>query len=262
MEGFLEAIVGNDATTKENLEEYRVLILGVSTDISAELTDTIIIASYNPSTQKASLLSIPRDTYVGTNKKKATASNKINSLYQIDIKKTMNAVNELTGLNIENYVVVDTSALVELVDAIGGVEFDVPMDMKYDDPSQDLHINLKKGMKKLNGDKAEQLVRFRHDNKGGTYSEEYGDNDMGRMRTQREFLSAILKQTIQAKNILKLGNLLDIANKYVKTNIDMNVAKKYLPYIIEFNTDYLQTNVLPGVPDKVNGIWFYLHNEK
>ena len=262
LEGFLETIVGNNETTKENLEEFRVLVLGVSTDISAKLTDTIIVASYNPNTQKATLLSIPRDTYVGTNKKKATASNKINALYQSDISKTLEAVNDLTGLNIKNYVVVDTTALIELVDAIGGVEFEVPINMKYDDKSQDLHINLKKGLQHIDGDKAEQLLRFRKNNNGTSYPEEYGGDDIGRMRTQREFITAVVQQTIQAKNILKLGSLLDIANKYVETNVDINVAKKYLPYIIDLDIQNLQNNVLPGVSDKINGIWFYINDEE
>ena len=59
---------------------------------------------------------------------------------------------------------VKTEALIEMVDVIGGVWFDVPIDMVYDDPTQDLHINLKAGYQKLDGDKAEQLLRFRHSN--------------------------------------------------------------------------------------------------
>ena len=74
------------------------------------------------------------------------------------------------------------------INEIGGVEFDVPIDMEYDDVTQDLYIHLDKGYQKLDGEQAEQLVRFRKNNNGTSYPYEYGDNDIGRMRTQREFL--------------------------------------------------------------------------
>ena len=191
LSGMLATVVGHDENTKKDLKEIKVLVLGVSTDLDSELTDTIMVASYNPNTQKANLLSIPRDTFTGKNSKKAIASQKINSLYNINRtpEKTLAAINELTGLDIKYYVVVKTEALIKLVDAIGGVTFNVPIDMKYDDPTQDLHINLKAGEQVLNGDKAEQLLRWRHSNniKGvgmTTYPSEYGNDDFGRMRNK------------------------------------------------------------------------------
>mgnify|MGYP000265544371 FL=1 len=257
LSGMLATVVGHDENTKKNLKEIKVLILGVSTDLDSELTDTIMVASYNPNTQKANLLSIPRDTFTGKNTKKAVASQKINSLYNINKtpKKTLAAVNELTGLDIQYYVVVKTEALIKLVDAIGGVEFDVPIDMKYDDPTQDLHIDLKAGLQKLNGDKAEQLLRWRHSNniKGvgmTTYPSEYGNDDFGRMRTQRDFIVATLKQTLKPGNIFKLGEILEIAHENVDTNIELSYIKDYIPYAVEFNTENMQTAALPGTtPD-------------
>lgn len=257
LSGMLATVVGHDENTKKNLKEIKVLILGVSTDLDSELTDTIMVASYNPNTQKANLLSIPRDTFTGKNTKKAVASQKINSLYNINKtpEKTLAAVNELTGLDIQYYVVVKTEALIKLVDAIGGVEFDVPIDMKYDDPTQDLHIDLKAGLQKLNGDKAEQLLRWRHSNniKGvgmTTYPAEYGNDDFGRMRTQRDFIVATLKQTLKPGNIFKLGEILEIAHENVDTNIELSYIKDYIPYAVEFNTENMQTAALPGTtPD-------------
>ena len=162
--GMLATVVGHNENTKKDLKEIKVLILGVSTDTDAELTDTIMIASYNPNTQKANLLSIPRDTFTGKNPKKAVASQKINSLYNINKTpdKTLAAVNELTGLDIKYYVIVKTEALIKLVDAIGGVKFNVPMRMKYTDTSQNLVIDLEEGEQLIDGNKAEQLLRFRH----------------------------------------------------------------------------------------------------
>ena len=132
--------------------------------------------------------------------------------------ETLEAVNEITGLDIKYYVVVKTEALIKLVDVIGGITFDVPIDMNYDDTSQNLHIHLKAGEQKLDGDKAEQLVRFRHNNDDTSYPEEYGDNDTGRMRTQREFIMQVIKQTAKPENIFKIGEILEVAKEYV--NID------------------------------------------
>lgn len=267
MSGILATVVGHDENTKKNLGEFKCLILGISTDQeNVELTDTIMVASYNPNTQKATLLSIPRDTYVGKYPARATAYEKINALYSRKHRpdETLEAVNEITGLDIEYYVVVKTEALIKLVDAIGGVTFNVPIDMNYDDTSQNLHIHLKAGEQKLNGDQAEGLVRFRHNNNGTSYPEEYGDNDTGRMRTQREFIIQVIKQTAKPENIFKIGQILDVAKENVITNIDFNVAKDYIPYIVEFNTENLITATLPGINTNKNtsGTWVFIYDKE
>lgn len=261
LSNMIATVVGHDQNTLKNLDEFRVLLLGVSTDTSAVLTDTIMVASYNPRTQKASLLSIPRDTYVGKNESTANSYDKINAMYQTSTDKILKAVNDLTGLNLQYYVVVDTQALIALVDEIGGVEFNVPIDMDYDDSSQDLHIHLKAGPQLLNGEKAENLVRFRHNNDGTSYPSSYGDNDIGRMRTQREFITQVAKQTIQLKNIGKIGEIVDIAYKYIETNVTLSVIKDYIPYVIEFNTENIQTGTIPGTNQKINGLWFLKANK-
>ena len=268
--GLLKTAVGSTVEKPEELEEFRALILGVSKDISVDLTDTIIIASYNPATQKATLLSIPRDTFVGESRARADSYDKINAIYQKEgAEGTLKRVNKLTGLNIKNYIVISNNALVELVDEIGGVEFDVPMNMYYTSKKQGLYINLKKGKQKLNGEQAEGLVRFRKSNKNGvytTYSAEYGNDDFGRMRTQREFIKAVAKQTLKAKNITKIGELIDIVKRNVKTNIkDWNQVKEYIPYAVEFNTDNLQSENIPGDSRRIpagTGLWFFLADEE
>mgnify|MGYP003375527416 CR=1 FL=1 len=250
MSGMLATVVGHDENTKKNLGEFKCLILGISTDQeNVDLTDTIMVASYNPNTQKATLLSIPRDTYTGKTPAKATAYEKINALYSRKHRpdETLEAVNEITGLDIKYYVVVKTEALIKLVDVIGGITFDVPIDMNYDDTSQNLHIHLKAGEQKLDGDKAEQLVRFRHNNDDTSYPEEYGDND-----------------TAKPENIFKIGEILEVAKEYVITNIDFEVAKDYVPYAVEFNTDDLLTASLPGINTNKNtsGTWVFTHDKK
>lgn len=277
MQGLLSTLVGHDEETLKNLNPIQVLLMGVSTDNGGRLTDTIIIGTYDPKNQSASLLSIPRDTFVGKNPQTGTGSDKINALYQKSPEKTLEKVNELTGLDIQYYMVIDNQALIKLVDVIGGVEFDVPYvpgGMVYDDTSQDLHINLKSGLQVLNGDQAEQLLRYRHGNLDpktgkylGTYPEEYGGNDYGRMRTQREFMIETIKQTIQAKNILKIKDIIDIAYEYIETNLSIAIIKDYVPYAININIEAIRSEVLPGgsygpTTTPSYPYWFFIANKE
>ncbi len=259
MGGLIAATLGHDENTKKNLDTLTFLALGKSQN----LTDTIIVCSYNPNTQQASMLSIPRDTFVGTNKNKATAMQKINALYQVSPQKTLDAVNKLTGLNIKYYAMIDTKSLREVVDAVGGIYFDVPRDMKYTDTSQDLYIDLKKGYQLLDGNKAEQLLRFRHGQKlSDTYSSEYGEQDLGRMRTQREFLIEAAKQILQLKNVFKIGEFIDIAHENLETNIPVSLIKDYIPYAIEFDTNNIKSDMLPGSAGTFNSVSLYISDTK
>lgn len=245
------ALIATGQTEEDirNLEPIYCLILGISTSEfeNAKVTDTIIIGAYYPRTQQASMISIPRDTFVGKSKATATANNKINSVYaNRGIDGLLTEINKLTGLDIKNYVIIKNQGLIQFVDALGGIEFDVPKDMDYDDWGQNLHIHLSKGKQKLNGQQAEELVRYRHDNDGSSYSSEYGDNDIGRMRTQREFITQIAKQTLKIGNITKVNDLIRIAFDNIETNLDMNYVMKYSPAAIEFDMSALQTTYLPG----------------
>ena len=258
LKGFLATAIGHNQETLKNLPKIYCLLLGQS----EELTDTIMIAEYDPQLQQASILSIPRDTFIGDNEATATPSQKINAVYSIGIDSMLKEINELTGLNIQYYLKIDTQAFKALVDAIGGVTFDVPIDMKYDDNRQNLHIDLKAGEQLLDGDKAEQLVRFRHNNDGTTYPYEYGMEDLGRMKTQRNFLTALAKQTLKPENLFRINEFIDIANQYMETNLDFDTVKDYVPYIVEFDVDDLRTEQLPGEPAYANGWAVYLADEE
>ena len=243
------AITGQTEKDLENLDPIYCLVLGVSTDEGLALTDTIMVCAYYPRTQQASMLSIPRDTFVGKSEATAGGYDKINAVYQQKgINGLMDSVEKLTGLDINNYVIVKNEGLIQLVDAIGGVEFDVPIDMDYDDPKQNLHIHLAKGRQKLDGIQAEGLVRFRHNNNNTSYPTEYGDNDIGRMRTQREFITETIKQTLRFGNVSKINELIQIAFNNIETNMDMNYVMKYSPAAIEFDVAAIQTAYVPGEP--------------
>ena len=257
-----EMILGVSTLFFGEADPICVLVIGISEDIDSELADTIMLCGYHPQNQEAFMISIPRDTFVGENKNKAKGSDKINSHYKKGIENITEKVEELTNLQIDNYVVVKTSMLVKIVDLIGGVEFDVPIDMKYDDPSQNLHINLKAGTQTIDGNKAEQLLRFRHNNDGTSYPSEYGNNDLGRMRTQREFIKAVVKQSIDSKNIFKLKELVEAIFDNLETNLDKNKIISYIPYALNINMDNIKMEQLPGEPKRTNGVWVYLHDEE
>ena len=257
LKGIVTTVIGSSAEKEKELQDIYLLVMGKSEN----MTDTIMVVKYSAKNQSASMLSIPRDTFTGDDEKRARASDKINSKYiNGGAQDTLKEVNELTGLNIRYYLIIDTKALRDLVDAIGGVEFDVPIDMDYDDVTQALHIHVKKGLQLLNGEQAEGVVRFRHNNNYTSYPVSYGDNDLGRMRTQREFLKILLKQLMKPANITKINNLLKIAQEEVETNIDWNTAKGYVPSLFGFNTNNLVTNALPGEAKYANGVAVFIAN--
>ena len=255
--GFVTTIIGEDATNIDKLEDLYVLCMGKS----QALTDTILVVKYSPKNQTVAMMSIPRDTFVGTNEESATPYYKINAWYQENPQMTLDAVNRLTGLKIKNYITVDTKAFRDLVNCIGGVYFDVPIDMDYEDYSQDLFIHLKAGYQLLNGEQAEGVVRFRHNSDWSSYPSEYGDNDLGRMRTQREFIKAVLSQTAKLENITKLGELLNIATEEIETNMSWEELKKYVPAILQFNSENIRTEMMPGTPRMLNEYSFYVANK-
>ena len=263
IKGVVATIFRQSRKDLENLGIKHVLILGISEDINVNLTDTIMVASYNPNTQKASIMSISRDTFVGKNTSSAKATDKLNSIYaQKGIEGVLNKVSDLVGFEIDDYVIVNNNALIEIVDEIGGVEFDVPIDMEYDDPTQDLHIRLDKGVQKINGQKAEWLLRFRHNNDGTSYPASYGDNDIGRMKTQREFIKATLEQILDVKNILKVKRLAECVYNNIETNINKDEILAYITCATEFATDNLKSYIFPGESKKCNGLWFVVYDEK
>lgn len=256
--GFLATILGHNSKTAEKLGTVYIVVTGESQN----LTDSIMVCAYNPKSNKATIMSIPRDTYTGSNQSKAAASDKINTLYQKSPQKLLDEVNEITGLNIKYYMNIDTKGLQELIDSIGGVNFDVPINMDYDDPTQDLHIHLKAGKQLLDGDKAEQVLRFRHNNDGTSYPSSYGDNDIGRMKTQREFIKVLIQQISNKKSLSDFKQYAQIVKNNVTTNFNIDDIINYIPYIIDFNTENLKTTTLPGEPKKCNGVWLYIPNDE
>lgn len=267
--GTLATILGQDTEDLADLEPIQILIMGESGVDDYKLADSIMVASYNPKTQEASIMSIPRDTYVGKKNRKTASQNylasyKINTVFRngTNIPEAIERINDLTGLNLENYVIIDTKALIKLVDAIGGVTFDVPIDMDYEDSSQDLYIHLKAGEQLIDGNKAEQLLRFRHNDDGSTYPSSYGQQDLGRMKTQREFIIATLKQTLTLQNTFKIKQIIDIMTENITTNMNMETIKAYVPYAVKFNAENIKTGMVPGDVEMCNGVSLYIADKE
>ncbi len=209
------------------------------------------------------MLSIPRDTFIGKNKSKATGYDKINSVYSNKgPEKTLELVNELTGMDIKYYVVVNNQVVIDLVNNIGGVYFDVPIDMNYDDKTQNLHIHLKSGYQKIDGDHAEQLLRFRHNNNGTSYPSEYGDNDFGRMKTQRDFMIEVGKQTLKLKNITHIKSIMTTLYQNVETNVTLDDIFPYVPWAVSFDMANIKSNQIAGVAQDYNKLSFFASDEE
>lgn len=211
------------------------LFLGVN----GNLTDFIMLGQYNPNTREIALLSIPRDTNVGNN----SVDGKINSAYSSrGMDKLKKQVTEITGIEIDYHVLFKTKILRQVVDKIGGVTVDVPINMNYDDPYQNLYIHLKKGTQKLTGSQAEQFCRFRKNNDGSGYP----GGDVERTKAQQKFVKAFISELLKVDNVSKIPDLINIVLEGTKTNVTLNVAKEYIDDVIALKTDRITTNTLPG----------------
>ena len=193
---------------------YTILILGRDTGGGGQ-TDTMLLASYDVTNQKATVMSIPRDTMVNV----SWDVKKINSVYNVygggekGIQHVYKEVSQLVGFEPDYQVVVEWEAVGEIVEAIGGVWFDVPYDMNYHDPYQDLVIEQAKGYRKLSGEDAMQVVRWRKNDRGTQVG------DSGRMKIQQDFLKAVIKQLLTIRNVTNIGKISQVFRDNVTTDL-------------------------------------------
>lgn len=194
-------------------ETYTCLIFGE--DAVSGSTDTIMVATFDVPNKQIGLVSVPRDTKVRTDL--GQASCKVNAAYALggpdQLKRELN---ELLGIPIDFYVKIRLTAFQRLVDQIGGVWFEVPFHMKYKDPTQNLVIDQPAGYRKLTGEDAMEVVRFRQTN----FNDSFGDT--GRAGVQQAFLKAMLSQAIANATIADIPGLVDILLNYVDTDATIN----------------------------------------
>ncbi|MDJ0616542.1 MAG: LCP family protein [Calothrix sp. MO_192.B10] len=199
------------------------------------LADVMLLIRFDPQKKKLVMLSIPRDTRVsieGHGIKKINAANR-----EGGPALTAKTVSEfLGGVGIDRYVRINVLGVGKLIDALGGVTVNVPKDMKYQDDSQHLYINLKAGKQHLNGDQALQLLRFRRDNLG----------DIGRIQRQQMVMRALMEQSLNPGTLTQLPQILNV----VKENIDTNLTLEELFALVGFgartNRSNMQMLMVPG----------------
>ncbi len=232
-------------------DTYNILLCGV--DEHHENADTIIIASFNAKDKSIKLLSIPRDTM--SNEERSIQ--KINASYSVDhignIDQTIKEVEMLTGIPIDRYAITTFDGFKEAIDALGGVEMDVPQDLHYSDPYQDLEIDLKKGPQTLDGAHALQFVRYRSG---------YAEGDIGRIKAQQIFFKALSKTLLDSGNVTKIPALARVISNKMETDLTIPEMLWFAKEARGVNADNVKMFMLPGVAQYVDEISYYIPSEQ
>ena len=242
----------------------------MATDKEGTRTDTLMLAVFDKKMKDISLVSIPRDTYIEVDDdtfskmneeypEPSSKSMKINAVHHFGGEKygtemIVKQVENIIDTDIDFYAKINIEAFKYIVDSVGGIDFYVPMDMEYYDPYQDLNISLKEGQQHLNGDQAEQVVRFRSG---------YSNADLGRVDVQQQFVKAFLSQVISPKTIISSpATFLNVLFKYdyIKTNINILNVISYAFLINGINTENIETDTLPGYATYEHGQSVYKLN--
>ena len=239
---------GPETAAGRKEDYYTFLLVGRDTGGGGN-TDTLILVSYDVANGQVNMMSIPRDTAVNV----TWTTKKINSVYNAKeengggIEGLKTQVGYLTGIVPDFYVIIEWEAVGELVDAVGGVEFDVPRDMNYDDPYQDLHIHLQKGLQVLNGEQAMGVIRYRHDNRRADgVMPGYADGDLGRTETQQAFLKAMAKEVLQLGNMTKIGEFVRIFMDHVDTDLQLGELMWFASQALGMDADTIQSCTMPN----------------
>jgi LCP family protein required for cell wall assembly len=199
------------------------------------LADVMLLIRFDPENKKLVMLSIPRDTRVlveGHGMKKINAANREGG----PALTAKTASNLLGGVGIDRYVRINVLGVGKLIDALGGVTVHVPKDMKYQDDSQHLYINLKAGKQHLNGDQALQLLRYRRDDLG----------DIGRIQRQQMVMQALMEQSLNAGTLTQLPQILNVVKEHIDTNLTLEELLALLGFGTRTNRSNMQMLMVPG----------------
>lgn len=217
---------------------YTILLSGLDDDNGG--SDTNILMAVDTVNGYVYGVSIPRDSKAIIGGK----AHKINYAYNKGGTKLLaDTISEQLGIPVDYTVSVDLKGFTALVDAIGGVDFEVPINMDYDDPIQGLSIHFKKGMQHLSGADALRVVRFRHNNDGTGY----GSEDLGRMQTQQKFLKAVAKKMLSFENLISNPRkYAEIFGQYVDTDLSVTDLAWFGMQVLGMGVDKIDFSTLPN----------------
>lgn len=226
-----------------------ILVAGVDND--GTRSDTIMLLSVTPRDKTINILSIPRDTRISLKKGYYT---KINSCMGKDNGEQLliDNVKELTGLPVHSFCKVGFEGVRNIIDILGGVEYDVPMDMDYEDPVQDLVIHLKKGPQVLDGAQSEGLLRFRSG---------YASADLGRISTQQDFIKEAARQKLNIKYIFKIFPIMNEISESLDTDLSPMEIVKLAWKFRDTNKLKLESYVLPGEAKTIGSRAYYVADD-
>lgn len=230
---------------------FTMLIVG--TDAASRSTDTIMLATFDTEQKKMNVLSIPRDTIVNVRR----ATKKINAAYAMsdgDIFALYDEVESVTGIRPDKYMLVTVDAFVDIIDAIGGVPVDVPINMHYEDPTQNLKIHINKGPQVLDGYDAMGFMRYRAT---------YADGDLGRIKVQHTFIEAVIKKMLTPTTFARVPELSQIILDNLETDLTLGngiwLGKQMLTMNLE---EDITIATLPGYADYYDGLSYYFPQEE
>ena len=227
----------------------RILLLGC--DRASGLADSILLVSIHEEEKSASILQIPRDTYAEyTTKDYKKINGALSTLGESGTKEFFSSV---LGVPIHYFAIVKLDLFCKIVDAIGGVDVDVPQKMEYHDPAQDLHISLDAGMQHLDGKSAEHFVRYRSG---------YVNADLGRLDAQKIFLRAFAEKcrTLTAQDYFRLSGA---SLTGVQTDIGIGEAIRLGTILRECNPETVPMQTLAGQAVRgQSGAWYYVLNRE
>ena len=209
-------------------------------DRAAGLTDTVLVGMLDTENQSLKFVSIPRDTAVNVSYK----PKKMNQYYAAaenngkdGVEALIGGAEQILGYRVDSYALFDVEVFVELIDAMGGIDFDVPVDMDYDDPGQDLSIHVQKGYQHLNGYQTMGVFRFRNT---------YANGDIGRIDVQHQLLKAMTSQFLKLHNIPNLNKLIDIYEKDVTTNLSAGNVMFYVKEFLKLDESAISFETIPA----------------
>jgi LCP family protein required for cell wall assembly len=214
-------LLSNPISLADELDGGQANVLVMCSTKDSNISDTFLLLGYNDDKKEVNISFLPRDLGVLPDDGTTGISDRKLSGYSSGNppEEVMKRLSEILGIEINNYIKLDTNNFRDIVDALGGVEFNVPINMVYTDPNQNLSINLEKGSQVLDGKEAEMLIRFRKGYPGG---------DLTRIEVQKAFLGAMIEQ----KSDIKIGDIKEIyqqLSKGMETDLDLDKAKKMIP---------------------------------